>query len=164
MLTKQPCGKPLRDIMHDFLPDLSKWVHVRDILLCILCVPILYIPNKVDFVIQCVQAFSIVVMIKAASIFFTFIPPSNPDCQTKKYVNHCFHSSTSGHAALVVILGILYMKYLAHFTAKKEIICVSILLYCLLILMTRAHYTVDVIQGVVVSTLIMLGDCSTCIY
>lgn len=158
MLTKQPCGKPLRDVLHELLPDISHWVHVRDVVLIALMLPFLNVVCKCNFIIDLVQAFSLVVLIKAVSIFFTFIPPSNPHCETKKYVNHCFHSSTSGHAAIIVILAFLYVKY-GVFTEQKELVIIVVFLYCLLILMTRAHYTVDVIQGVVVSVLIMVGGC-----
>lgn len=158
MFTHRPCGRPLRDVMHEFLPDLSNWVYARDIVLLLLFAPVVMIRDKLEFASHMWSAFRIVVLIKAISIFFTFIPPSNPHCEEKRYLNHCFHSSTSGHAAIVVILAMLYIKH-GLFQDKKDIVMLVTLLYCILILMTRAHYTVDVIQGVVVSGLIMLGGC-----
>ena len=149
-------ARPLKDIMHEILPDLSRWVHVRDIVLSTFFLPVVHLQDKVNFFVELWYAFMIVLCIKAVSIFFTFIPPSNPDCHEKRYVNHCYHSSTSGHAALTMLLAMLYIQH-GLFKKNKIVVYVVVFLYCLLILMTRAHYTVDICQAIVVSILIVQG-------
>lgn len=150
-----PCDtRPLRDMMHEFLPDLSKWVYVRDVVLCLFFVPFLCVTNKWTFMQDLLGGFMVVLMIKAVCIFFTFIPPSNPHCNEKKYINHCFHSSTSGHASLTLLLAILYIKY-GLFSEKEELVYGVVFLYCILILMTRAHYTVDICQALAITWLAM---------
>jgi hypothetical protein len=151
--TSGHCGKPLKDILHDMLPDLSRYVYVRDIVLIALTIPFLYIKQKLIFLYELWDSFMLVVLIKAVSIFFTFIPPSNPDCEHKKYLNHCFHSSTSGHASLCLMLFLYYIKF-GLFQKYTFLTYVIVFLYCLLILMTRAHYTVDIAQAIVITILL----------
>lgn len=153
VFTSTKCGRPLKDILHELLPDLSRYVHIRDIVLACLFVPIMFVKHKLTFLIDVWKAFMMVITVKAVSIFFTFIPPSNPHCEEKKYLNHCYHSSTSGHAALTLILAMTYIQH-GLFEKQKHLVYITVFMYCILILMTRAHYTVDIVQAIVVTWLI----------
>lgn len=133
------------------LPDFSKWVHVRDILLVLFLLPFVFVKNKLSFLYDVWECFAIVVLIKALCIFFTFVPPSNPDCYDKKYMNHCFHNAVSGHTALAYILAFFYVRH----GVFEPYIYAYVTLYCIFILMTRAHYTKDVIEALVVVSLII---------
>ena len=149
------CGsKPLHDVLHGLLPDWSHHVHIRDYVLAVFFVPFLLVRDKFTFVVQLWEAFMLIVLVKAVCIFFTFIPPSNALCDEKRYMNHCYHSSTSGHAAITLLLAMLYIRH-GMFTKITPIVYVVVGLYCILILMTRAHYTVDICQALIITYLIM---------
>lgn len=145
------CGKPLRDVGHDFLPDMSHIVKLRDIPLILFIVPLMFLKKKICLLYELWDRFVIIVAIKAICIFFTFLPPSNPDCSQKKYLNHCFHNAVSGHTAFVLLLGLLYIKY-TNF--PQFFIYTFVALYCIFILMTRAHYTKDVLEALIFVVLI----------
>lgn len=151
--TSRPCGRPLMDVMHSLLPDLSHIVYIRDVVLVFFFIPILCIHNKFQYLFDVWDKFMLIILIKAVCIFFTFIPPSNPLCEEKKYINHCFHSSTSGHASLCLLLVIMYIKH-GMFINNEIFVYIAIFLYCILILVTRAHYTVDILQAIIVTILI----------
>lgn len=142
---------PLYDIIHDNLPDLSKKVHIRDYILILMILPAILIRKLWKYIPNLWYAFLIVVFIKALCIFFTNIPSSHPSCHNPSIIdlNHCHHCSVSGHSALATILALLYIN--GGF--NKLIIWTSLLLYSILIVITRAHYSQDVIQGVVISLL-----------
>lgn len=150
--THSHCGRPLRDVGHDILPDCSRWVNMRDVILVSFLIPILFIKDKSYFLYDLWDRFIIIVAFKAICIFFTFLPPSNPDCSQKKYLNHCFHNAVSGHAAFALLLGILYIRY-ANFPSLH--VYIFVLLYCIFILMTRAHYTKDVLEAIILVCLIV---------
>lgn len=151
---EQGCNKPLKDIMHDILPDISHHVYVRDIALCFLFIPILWVKNKALFLFQLWEGFMILVTLKAITIFFTYCPPSNPDCQEKRYLNHCYHQMFSGHNSLALLLVMLYAM---HGTFLPLYLLVAIMIgYSLLILMTRAHYTVDVVVSYIITWLLFV--------
>jgi hypothetical protein len=156
--TQQECtSKPLQDVMHDILPDWSRYVHVRDLVLPLFFIPILFIESKQSFLFDLWNYFLIIVTLKAITIFFTFLPPSNPDCHTKKYINHCYHQIFSGHNSLVFLLYLLYIKHSTWFTYNVVLIA-PVIVYSILILMTRAHYTVDILISYIIVFLIMKSD------
>ena len=144
------CGAPLKDVLHDILPDLSRWVYARDAILIFFMIPILFIKNKISFILEFWDRFMLIVAFKAICIFFTFLPPSNPDCAQKKYLNHCFHNAVSGHTAFALLLAIMYTRY----GLCNHSIYILTALYCIFILMTRAHYTKDILEAVIMVTLI----------
>ena len=140
------CQPPLFDVLHELLPNLSKNVHIRDYILFIMVLPVLFIKKLWIYIPEFWNIFMIVVLIKAICIFFTYIPSSHPSCQnpTLLDLNHCHHCSVSGHSAFCTILALLYIR--GGF--NKLIIWIIVLLYSILIIVSRAHYTLDVIQGV----------------
>ena len=142
--------EPLYDVLHEFLPDLSKVAYIRDIVLIVLFVPLFSMKLEWSWIYDLIEQFQIVILIKAICIFFTYIPSSNTECSKKLQLNHCHHNSTSGHAALCTLLGLLYLKC----GVPVEFVFFGVLFYCLLIIITRAHYTTDVWQGVIISLLI----------
>lgn len=141
---------PLNDVMHDVLPNWSGMVHVRDVVLGIFLIPFLFVKDKSIFIKELWGCFMIVVMIKAVCIFFTQMPSSHPGCFEKRYLNHCYHNSISGHASLCLLLAVLYKKD-GLFDNK---IYIFVTMYCILILLTRAHYSVDIITSVIITYLI----------
>lgn len=149
---EEGCNRPLRDMGHEWLPDLSKHVYVRDWLLPLLFVPILFIAPKINFILDLWEGFMILVTLKAITIFFTYCPPSNPDCHTKRYLNSCFHQMFSGHNSLAFLLYLLYRRYTKWDATLLFIPC---FLYTLLILMSRAHYTVDVVVSYIITYLLV---------
>ena len=141
---------PLKDVMHDILPNWSHIVHVRDIVLLLFFVPVLGLAHKWLYIKEVWECFILLVLVKAVCIFFTYIPSSNPNCIEKNYLNHCHHNSTSGHAGLCMLLVTYYIRHGLCTTNAY----IAVFLYCILIAMTRAHYTVDILQGVIISYLI----------
>lgn len=146
------CGPPLKDVLHDVLPDLSRWVYARDALLIFFMIPVLFVKNKVSFILEFWDRFMLIVAFKAICIFFTFLPPSNPDCAQKKYLNHCFHNAVSGHTAFALLLAIMYTRFY-----PSIYLYIIVGLYCIFILMTRAHYTKDILEAVIMTTLVTAG-------
>lgn len=157
--TNTECGeaRPLPDVFHDMLPDWSRYVHWRDVLLPIFFIPFLFVDNKQEFVYAFLDNFMMIVTLKAICIFFTYLPPSNPDCHKKKYLNHCYHQIFSGHNSLVFLLYILYLQYTPFFK-HHTIMLIPVVMYSVFILMTRAHYSVDILVSYIVVFLLVQRD------
>ena len=144
------------DVGHEIMPDLSAFVTLRDIILPMFLLPFIWVTEKKEFVKAAVEGFMYLVTLKAITIFFTILPPSNPECARNKRYNHCFHQMFSGHNSLVLLLCILYLKHLPPRIEANIGLIMATILYSLFIIMTRAHYTVDVI----VSYMIVLLLCA----
>jgi hypothetical protein len=144
------------DVGHEMMPDLSAFVTLRDIVLPLFLIPFLWVSEKKHFIKLAVEGFMYLVTLKAIAIFFTILPPSNPECAKNKRYNHCFHQMFSGHNSFVLLLCILYLKFLPPRQEIRIGLVTATILYSLFIIMTRAHYTVDVI----VSYMIVLLLCA----
>ena len=103
---------PLYDVLHEMLPNLSNYVYIRDIILIMVILPILFFPKIWEYIPELWNSFMLVVLVKAICIFFTNIPSSHPSSKNPNIydLNHCHHSACSGHAAFFMILALLYIK------------------------------------------------------
>lgn len=155
---KSPPTKPLFDVFHDLLPDLSSWVSFRDYVLPVFFLPLLIMDRRVvgTFVYMFIEGFMYIVTLKAITIFFTFLPPSNTKCAEKRQLNHCFHQIFSGHNSFTLLACILFCKLLPWARYKYAIAWqwVITVFYSFFILMTRAHYSVDVILSYIIVALL----------
>lgn len=144
-----PICPPLKDFFHDILPDLSHFAKWRDYILPIVLVPLVCMSYSDSLWVlrHFVEGFMYITTLKAITIFFTFIPPSNLVCAEKKQINHCYHQMFSGHNSLVLLLALLYSSVLSK---HKYIFLAFTLTYSIFILMTRAHYTVDIIVSYII--------------
>ena len=155
--TKLPPSPPLHDFMHNILPDLSDNVKWRDIILPLVFIPLFLLPwqSSREILFYFIEGFAFLITLKAITIFFTFIPPSNPKCAERKQLNHCYHQMFSGHNSFVALLCLLYLTYIPHNANLRfnilRICCMGFMaFYSIFILMTRAHYTVDIIVSYII--------------
>lgn len=148
----KPCEKPLFDVLHDSLPDYSTHVHVRDVALLFMFVPLVFVKKKTAFAKEFWKAFLWVALFKAACIFFTHVPSSHPRCGDAAYLNHCHHIQVSGHAAVSMLLAVLFVR---HGTVGAATAATAAIAYGLLIVLTRAHYTCNVFEGWIVAYLLV---------
>jgi hypothetical protein len=154
-----PPTKPLFDVFHDILPDLSSYVSFRDLVIPLFFIPLVLLSwsSLGNLVYEFVEGFMYLVTLKAITIFFTFLPPSNTRCAEKRQLNHCFHQIFSGHNSFILLLCILLTKYLPWNRYKHVVTIqwVATVLYSIFILMTRAHYSVDVILSYIIVFLLV---------
>lgn len=141
---------PLHDDLHAILPNLSKHPYIRDIILLLFLIPLIFISTqkRIKIIVECFEVFIIVVTLKAITIFFTFLPPSNEHSHEKRQVNHAYHQIFSGHNSFVFLLVLLYVKHQVFRASIPTFI--SVFIYALVILMTRCHYTVDVVLSFII--------------
>lgn len=144
----------LPDVGHELLFDLSDYVSIRDWILIVFIIPMIWVKRKKEFVLSAIEGFMYIVTLKAITIFFTLLPPSNQECARMRRYNHCFHQIFSGHNSFVLFLCILYWKHLPNHWVIRWMLISSTVLYSLLIIMTRAHYTVDVIVSYIIVLLL----------
>lgn len=137
---------PLHDCFHDILPDWSLYPFIRDLVLPLYLIPIFCIKEKAfrrQFIFELWEIFILIVTFKAIAIFFTFLPPSNTYCHETRQLNHTYHQLFSGHNAFVFLLFMLYIKYgVMEYNLMNILPFIS---YSILILMTRCHYSIDII-------------------
>ena len=147
---------PLQDCLHDILPDWSRYPYTRDILLPLFLIPLCFVIDRATLhviIFECWDIFLIIVTLKAITIFFTFIPPSNQYCHETRQLNHTYHQMFSGHNSFVLLLVLMYIKH--GLMNSGPMAFLPVLMYSIVILMTRCHYTIDVIVSYIIVILLV---------
>lgn len=147
---------PLQDCFHDILPNLSTYPYIRDLVLPLFLIPLFLIKNcaqRQSLILEFWDIFIVIITLKAITIFFTFLPPSNTYCHETRQLNHTYHQMFSGHNSFVFLLFLLYIKY--GVLEPNLINFLPFLCYSLLILITRCHYTVDIVVSFIIVYLLV---------
>lgn len=157
--------KPLKDVIMDNGPDLRYLKMIMDPLIIIFLLPYI-INNKFNYLFDNLKLFSLIFGLRIITSTITEIPSSDPDCETNKlgifkYLSgHCFDKIFSGHTSLTLLLVLI--AYDKNLLSYKKYLLFQILqiLYALMLIYTRGHYSVDVILAyiIVVPIFFLLKD------
>ena len=147
--------KPLKDVIMDNGPDLRYLKMIMDPLIIIFLLPYI-INNKFDYLFDNLKLFSLIFGLRIITSTITEIPSSDPDCETNKlgifkYLSgHCFDKIFSGHTSLTLLLVLI--AYDKNLLSYKKYLLFQILqiLYALMLIYTRGHYSVDVILAYII--------------
>ena len=157
-------SKPLYDIIISNIPDLSKFRMIPNILLFVLMsyliIPLIFKPN-VDVFISIYRYFSIILLLRSITISSTILPPIDRNCDFKLNMHtfmdgHCLDKIFSGHTAFSLLLVFVCNKYSILSNSFIYILLFIQLVLALSLILTRGHYTVDVILGYLITIPILL--------
>lgn len=142
------------DVLHEILPNLRAYHYSVDII-GLLCTLSLFFVGNEDLIYEFLAKFIIIMFIRAFTILTTILP-KDKECDTRhSFRNYlfggCFDKIFSGHTSFALLLTLLY--YREHIINIPTLLGVN-LLNIFLILSTRAHYTVDVLLAIFVTTTI----------
>ena len=147
--------KPLKDIIMDNGPDLRNCKLLMEPLIIIFLLPYV-INNKIDYLVDNLKLFSLIFGLRMITSTITEIPSSDPDCETNqlgifKYLSgHCFDKIFSGHTSLTLLLVLIaYDKKLLSFN-KYLLYQILQIIYSLLLVFTRGHYSVDIVLAYII--------------
>jgi len=140
------------DICHIHLPNYEKYEFIGNIYIAIVFLFILYKPSKTVSIIFDLLAFIIPIYFIRSILTLITVLPKSSECKYNPsfaFINGgCYDKIFSGHTAIIFVLTLLLNKYkIINFASLiiLNIINVSI------ILLTRTHYTIDVIVSFLVS-------------
>ena len=148
------CTRPLSDVLHDLLPDLSHMHHLIDALPVVLGLLVLVFCGRVDLR-RLVNQMTLVYLIRVITTSATVLPSpicsaSRPSCRA---VGGCHACIFSGHTATTLLFAWHLQKCFPEYT--YHLLAYSVL-SSLLIVATRSHYTIDVLVAwIVVHSLVM---------
>ncbi len=157
-------SKPLYDIIISNIPDLSKFRNIPNMLLLVLMsyliIPLFFKPN-IDVFISIYRYFSIILLLRSFTISSTILPPINSNCDFKLNMQtfmdgHCLDKIFSGHTAFSLLLVFVCNKF--NILSKTFIYILLLIQFVLALslILTREHYTVDVILGYLITIPILL--------
>lgn len=157
-------SKPLYDTIISNIPDLSKFRNIPNMLLLVLMsyliIPLFFKPN-INVFISIYRYFSIILLLRSFTISSTILPPINSNCDFKLNMQtfmdgHCLDKIFSGHTAFSLLLVFVCNKF--NILSKTFIYILLLIQFVLALslILTREHYTVDVILGYLITIPILL--------
>jgi hypothetical protein len=154
--------KKVQDIIHDLLPHYVNLDYVPDILLSLIFAYLLLINYTLIY-----QLFGlgISLMIVREFIIQTTVLPKNNACDIKKhssiYRGGCYDKIFSGHFGIGLIITLLLYD---NGNINKLVAILINFFNALFILLTRSHYTIDIIVSIFVVTIIYQNNLNICDY
>lgn len=154
--------KPLYDIIINNTPDLSKYHYLINYIMILLIIPFLINP-QLQYFISIFKYISIILFFRAITTCVTILPHCIMNkCNIEKnnffqYIfGHCNDKIFSGHTSISLILVYLIYKYqLVNNNLLPFFIFIQVLITFLLVI-TRGHYTIDILLGYFITGTILL--------
>ena len=142
----------VHDILQDVLPDLHNYHYVIDLIGLAVLIPAFFYFNE-TLTIEFLTKFLIIMFIRAFTVISTVLPKYEHCDETftfrSFFLGGCYDKIFSGHTSFILLLTLIYLReHIINGLALLGINFVNILA----ILLTRSHYTVDVILAVFVTT------------
>jgi hypothetical protein len=132
------------DIGHRYLPNMENYMYLINLNILF----ILYWLFSVSFIIDYLILLLIVYIIRGITIQLTVLPKMKSCTGSFNINGFCYDKIFSGHVAFLF----LFTLFLFHYNLLSFISLFIInLLYGLLIIATRSHYTIDVVVALLVS-------------
>ena len=141
---KEKVETKIYDIAHKYLPkcDTDKIEKIETMMNIFMYLPLLWKPSIIyDYVSHIIPLY----LFRSVTTMTTILPKhKNCDDNEFKFLNgHCYDKMFSGHYASVMIISLLMNRE----NIDTKIILMYNLISIFLILVTRGHYTIDVIMG-----------------
>jgi hypothetical protein len=156
---KQKTTPKVYDVMHKLLPkDVEKeWIINYIILLSL--VPLLLDFNT-ELLYNFVGLFLTINLIRDITVNLTILPKNTECIPDKTLVSHilgsCYDKIFSSHFAFVYLLTLLYYSY--GYISNIPVLIGMNVINALFILITRAHYTIDIVMSFFVCSFIFVQN------
>jgi hypothetical protein len=149
------------DLIHEFTPDLHEhevWVNVIPVIILISFF-LLKEPSGFQLAKEFTGKFLILLFIRTLMLLSTVLPKHEKCTRRFSWKNcfkgQCYDKSFSGHTALVFLACLIFLR--------EDIIpfwglCLIMTTQISLILLTRSHYTIDVVIALLFTYLVYGGD------
>ena len=150
---------PLFDRIHVALPELPKlrWiVHVMPLLLLVAVIATLQPLVTVNML----TIYAVVLLLRSAAFWLTRMPPPRQQCEPYSlggvYLGGCSDMMYSGHTSMIVLSALFLVTYSDNI-GLSIVSVVFALMALMLLLMTRHHYSSDIVIALYICCLAFLA-------
>lgn len=144
----------IHDLLQEYLPDLHNYHYLVDIVALVILIPAFFYFNQ-TLTIEFLTKFLIIMFIRAFSVISTVLPKYENCDETftfrSFFLGGCYDKIFSGHTSFILLLTLMYWR--EHLINSMTLFGLNFI-NILAILLTRSHYTVDVIMAIFVTTTI----------
>ena len=147
-------SKPLYDIIQRNAPNLQQYRIVPEILhlipiLLFLCL-ILYNSNanSVLALRKFLRVHAVLMVLRSICFSSTLLPDSSQMCLFSKHIGSCYDLIFSGHSTAILLSTYIIIDYFKINKILKHLLHINNFITCLLIIVCRNHYTIDIIVSI----------------
>lgn len=143
------------DVCFKYLPNLERYEKLSDIITILIVFPIFLYPK---ILIEYIGYWISIFVIRSITIRLTVLPKSN-NCETNNYINlgTCYEQIFSGHFSSGLLATMLYYKYNL---INLPMLYILNIINGSIILLTRHHYTIDIVVAIFVTLFVYQNDIS----
>ena len=154
---------PLFDIIHDHTPSLQHYRIVPE--LCYLA-PVLFTSALMLYhfdqrSLDCIRTFlwthAFLLCFRALSFSSTLLPDSSQTCHTSIFTGSCYDLIYSGHVMIMLLSILLGQHFFVLHPIINAIFLVDLAVTSILVIVTRNHYTVDVVIALLMTPLTFIA-------
>lgn len=147
------------DLLHAVTPDLSDLKPYNDIIVSAVALSFLFVPKGVTLFKEFAAKFILIMVIRALTTISTILPKHEKCDSTpllSRYIKgQCYDKVFSGHTSFVLLATLIYLREgILGFPAFLGINIANITG----IILTRSHYTVDIVLAILITLLVYDGD------
>jgi hypothetical protein len=141
---------PLYDIIHNHTYDLGKYKYIPDYIAIIFFLPLLMSDNY-NTIKYFLNIAAVISILRSCTILVTDLPKSDINCNNDKLSSynmvfgHCYDKIFSGHVAYTLLALLVARSYNILDNDQTIIFMLLHIIYSLFIIISRCHYTVDVL-------------------
>jgi hypothetical protein len=147
------------DILHEITPDLHDYKAYNDIIATATMISFLFVPNSLAIVKEFAGKFLLIMLVRALTIISTILPKHDKCPSELKWYHYlkgqCYDKIFSGHTALVLLATLIYLR--EGILSFPVFLAINFANWASIIL-TRSHYTIDIILAIVITLLVYDGD------
>lgn len=149
------------DVIWKYTPDLYQYNYLTDVLPVVILFSLFFIPRGNSILVEFFLKFLVIMLIRALTTISTILP-KHEKCEHEFNIRNvlsggCYDKIFSGHTAFVALFTMIF--YREDIINSWQFWLINIFNMGL-ITVTRAHYTVDVILGFIITYLVYDGDYS----
>ena len=154
------CQKSVHDFFHELLPDWSdkEWILNFIVGACIL--PFIYLDTSTQ--VYYTGMILLILLIRDVTINLTILP-KHKKCKNKDQDNWyneinggCYDKIFSGHFSVIYLLSLFY--YSSGIITSIPLLVTMNILFAFLIIITRSHYTIDIVMAFFVCSFIFTNN------
>lgn len=148
------------DPVHENTPDFFRYGWITNVIPVILLLILFVGPKESDLITEFFYKFLFILSLRAL-IGFSTILPKHEECEIQYNIGFflgsggCYDKLFSGHTAIVTLISLLLMR---EGFMSNWVFWITNIVNMIIIVLTRSHYTADVLLGFVIAYLIGNGD------
>jgi hypothetical protein len=147
------------DLLHSMTPDLSDYKAYNDIIVSATALSFLFIPKGMELFKEFAAKFILIMVIRALTTVSTILPKHEKCDATPRFSRYwrgqCYDKVFSGHTSFVLLATLIYLREgILGWPAFLGINLANITS----IVLTRSHYTVDIVLAILITLLVYDGD------